>query len=120
MNRLPLAAALSLLPFAAAPAPQFDPVRLSNHVRILASDEFEGRGPATAGETKSIAYIVGQMKAAGLQPGGSIVRGKRGWTQDVPLLRASIEGTPRLAFDVAGRAQPLTQGEEIAVRAPLT
>jgi Zn-dependent M28 family amino/carboxypeptidase len=122
MNRLALAA-LALLPLAAASAQDrtvFDPARLSSHIRILSSDDFEGRGPATAGETKAVAYIVEQMKAAGLQPGGSIVRGKRGWTQDVPLLRSSIVGTPSLSFDVAGRRQALSQGEEIAVRAALT
>ena len=37
---------------------------------MLSSDEFEGRGPATPGETKTIAYVSEQMKAAGLQPGG--------------------------------------------------
>jgi Zn-dependent M28 family amino/carboxypeptidase len=122
MNRFAFAA-LALLPLAAAPAqekPIFDPARLSSHVRILSSDEYEGRGPATAGETKAVAYIVEQMKAAGLQPGGSLVRGKRGWTQNVPLLRSSILGTPSLSFDVAGRRQDLSQGEEIAVRAALT
>jgi Zn-dependent M28 family amino/carboxypeptidase len=122
MNRLAFAA-LALLPLAAASAQDknvFDPARLSSHIRILSSDAFEGRGPATAGETKAVAYIVGQMKAAGLQPGGSLVRGKRGWTQNVPLLRSSIVGTPSLSFDVAGRRQTLSQGEEIAVRAALT
>jgi Zn-dependent M28 family amino/carboxypeptidase len=113
---LPLAAAAAV----AAPAVSFDPARLSNHVKVLASDAFEGRGPATAGETKSVAYIIEQMKAAGLQPGGALVNGRRGWTQDVPLLRAAIEGTPRLSFDVAGRQEALSQGEQIAVRAPLT
>jgi len=104
----------------AAPAPTFDAQRLSDHVKVLASDAFEGRGPATAGETKAVAYIIAQMKAAGLQPGGDLVNGRRGWTQDVPLLRSSIEGTPRLSFDVAGREQALAQGEQIAVRAALT
>jgi len=122
MNR-PALAALALLSSTAAVAagkPVFDPSRLSSHVRVLSSDDYEGRGPATAGETKSIAYIVAQMKAAGLQPGGSPVNGKRGWTQDVPLLRSSIEGAPKLSFDLGGRRQSLSQGEEIAVRAALT
>jgi Zn-dependent M28 family amino/carboxypeptidase len=118
-----VSAGLFLLPFAAAvaaPPASFDPQRLSNHVKVLASDAFEGRGPATAGETKTIAYIVDQMKAAGLQPGGSLSGGKRGWTQDVPLLRAAIEGTPRLSFETDGRSQPLAQGDQIAVRAAMT
>ena len=123
MKRSIMALPLLLLaasPLGAAPAPDFDPARLSSHIRILSSDAFEGRGPATAGETRSIAYIIAQMKAAGLQPGGPMAGGRRGWTQEVPLLRASIEGSPRVTLDVNGTPQALTQGDEIAVRAALT
>jgi Zn-dependent M28 family amino/carboxypeptidase len=121
MKRLALLAAV-LLPVAvfAADAPAFDPARLSQHVKILSSDAFEGRGPATPGETKSVAYIVAQMKAAGLQPGGQMEGGRRSWTQDVPLLRAQIEGAPDVSLTVDGRRQPLRQGEDIAVRAAMT
>ena len=115
------AAALGLLPVAAlAQAPSFDAGRVSHDVQMLSSDAFEGRGPATAGETRTVAYIVERMKAAGLQPGGPAVSGKRGWTQDVPLLKADIAGTPRLSMTVGGIARPLSQGTEIAVRAALT
>ena len=65
-----------------------------DEVKTLSSDAFEGRGPATAGETKTIDYVVGQMKEAGLKPGGDLKDGKRLWTQAVPLLRAEIVGTP--------------------------
>jgi Zn-dependent M28 family amino/carboxypeptidase len=102
-----------------AAAPTFDPQRMSQDVKVLSSDEFEGRGPATAGETKTVDYVVAQMKAAGLEPGGDLKNGKREWTQAVPLARAAISGTPKFSLSVGGRAQNLTQGEEIAVRAPL-
>ncbi len=114
------AAFLPAIALAAPAAPQFSPARLSEHVKVLASDAFEGRGPATPAETKTIDYIVSQMKADGLEPGGPLVDGRRGWTQDVPLLRAAIEGTPDISLDVNGQRQPLHQGDEIAVRAPLT
>jgi Zn-dependent M28 family amino/carboxypeptidase len=106
---------------AAAPAyvPKFDPKLLSAEVKTLSSDEFEGRGPATPGETKTIAYVIEQMKGAGLAPGGELKDGKREWTQPVPLLRAEIKGAPKLAFNVGGKAKKLTQGSEISVRAPL-
>ncbi|WP_116091566.1 M28 family metallopeptidase [Sphingomonas crusticola] len=110
---------LSTAAFAQA-TPHFDPARLSHHVEILASDAYEGRGPATAAEPKVIDYIVSQFKAAGLQPGGDLKGGTRLWTQDVPLLRASIVGTPTLGITSNGTAMPLTQGEQIAVRAALT
>lgn len=97
--------------------PDVDPQRLSQDVKVLSSDEFEGRGPATAGETKTIDYVVAQLKAAGVQPGGDLKDGKREWTQAVPLARSQIRGTPTLSVAVKGRSQPLTQGEQIAVRA---
>ena len=89
----------------AAQAPTFDPARLSRHVQILSADEFEGRGPATRGEQKTVDYLVEQFKAAGVQPGGDLVDGKRQWTQDVPLLKSDIAGTPELSLDVGGGAR---------------
>ncbi len=117
-----IAFAISSAAFAAgkpAAAPTIDSKRLSDEVKTLSSDEFEGRGPATPGETKTVAYVIEQMKAAGLSPGGDLNDGKRAWTQAVPLLRAEIKGAPKLGFTVAGKAQNLTQGSEISVRAPL-
>ncbi|MET0225461.1 MAG: M28 family metallopeptidase, partial [Dokdonella sp.] len=121
MNRLlacSIAFALSSTALAAA-APSFDAKRLSDEVKTLSSDAFEGRGPATPGETKTVAYVIEQMKGAGLQPGGDLKDGKRGWTQAVPLARSEISGTPKLAVAVGGKAQSLSQGEEIAVRAAM-
>jgi Zn-dependent M28 family amino/carboxypeptidase len=61
-------------------------------------------------------WLVAQMKAAGLQPGGAMVDGKRGWTQPVPLARFEITGTPRFTLTAGGKDQALTQGDEVAVR----
>jgi Zn-dependent M28 family amino/carboxypeptidase len=113
-----LIAALPAIALAQA-TPHFDPARLSHHVEILASDAFEGRGPATPGETKAVDYIVSQFQLLGVQPGGDLKNGKRTWTQDVPLLRATIVGNPSLSITSNGTAMPLTQGEQIAVRAAL-
>jgi hypothetical protein len=114
-----LALAVSTALFAAAAVPNFDPHRLSDEVKTLSSDAFEGRGPATPAETKTIDYVVAQMKAAGLQPGGDLTNGTRAWTQAVPLLRTQIIGTPGLSLSIDGTSQSLTQGNEIAVRAPM-
>src|SRR5690606_28806110 len=35
---------------------------LMRHVQVLASDDFEGRAPATAGEDKTIAYLVEEFR----------------------------------------------------------
>jgi hypothetical protein len=98
-----------------ASVPAIDPARLAAHIRILASDEFEGRAPASPGEERTVNYLVQQLSAAGVQPGGP----NGSWFQEVPLNQYDIVGTPSLSFTVAGQRQPLTQGEEIAVRASM-
>ncbi len=119
MKRIPLSLIILSASVAAGAhdMPKFDPQRLSEQVKTLSSDAFEGRGPATEGETKTVAYVIEQMKKAGLQPGGDLADGKRAWTQAVPLLRAEINGEPALSLDINGKKQTLTQGNEIAVRA---
>ncbi len=52
------------------------------HIKVLASDAFEGRAPGTPGEEKTVKYLTEQFKTIGLAPGnpdGTFV-------QDVPLL----------------------------------
>ena len=84
--RLLTAAALIVPAIATAqPAPTLDAARLRSHVQTLGSDAFEGRGPTTRAEAKTVDYLIAQLRAAGVAPGGSVVNGKRGWTQDVPL-----------------------------------
>ncbi|HSE97042.1 MAG TPA: peptidase M28, partial [Blastocatellia bacterium] len=45
--------------------------RLMTHINKLASDEFEGRSPATRGEELTIKYLADEFKAAGLAPGNT-------------------------------------------------
>jgi Zn-dependent M28 family amino/carboxypeptidase len=81
--------------------------RLSDAVRVLASDAFEGRAPGTAGETRTVDWLIAQFKAMGVQPGGR----DGGWTQPVPLVRTQI-GTGG-AITVSGTA--LVQGRDVYV-----
>jgi Zn-dependent M28 family amino/carboxypeptidase len=101
-------------------AVQIEPSHLSQDVKVLSSDEFEGRGPNTPGEAKTVAYLINQFEAAGLKPGGDLVNGKRGWTQDVPLGRFEIKGPVAVSVKGGGKEDTLTQGEQIAVRAAMT
>ncbi|AVR98555.1 M28 family metallopeptidase [Pseudoduganella armeniaca] len=114
-----LAAAFAAQAQSTPATPQFDAQRLSQHVKVLASDAFEGRGPNTAGETKTVDYLIEQFQAAGLQPGGDVVNGKRGWTQDVPLGRFEIKGPVKLTVKDGKKSESFTQGEQIAVRAAM-
>ncbi len=46
-----------------------DTATLMQHIRVLADDSLQGRGPGTLGEERTAAYIESQFKAAGLKPG---------------------------------------------------
>src|SRR3954468_18184390 len=75
-----------------AAEPNIETKLLSEHIKILSSDAFEGRGPNTPGETKTIACVSKEFKEAALQPGGNRAKAGRSWTQDVPLARFDIKG----------------------------
>ena len=59
-----------------------DASSLLEHVRTLASDEFEGRAPGSPGEEKTIAYLTEQFSILGLVPGNP----DGTWVQKVPLV----------------------------------
>ena len=67
------------------------------HIKILSSDEFEGRSPGTKGEDLSIKYIADQFRAIGLKPGNP----DGSYTQEVPL--AGIKSDPHMMFAVSGK-----------------
>ena len=119
-NVTPVLLALLATSAQAAEAPSFDPQRLSRDVKVLSSDEFEGRGPNTAGETKTVDYLIEQFKAAGLKPGGDLSGGKRSWTQDVPLGRFEITGPVKLTLTDGAGSRQLAQGDDMAVRASMS
>ena len=103
-----------------AAALRADPARLSIDVKLLSSDAFEGREPGTRAEQRSVLFIIDRMKEAGLQPGGALVGGHRGWTQNVPLAKFAFAGPISLSLTVGGRQVPLAQGQQVAIRAPQT
>jgi Zn-dependent M28 family amino/carboxypeptidase len=84
--------------------------RLSNIVKVLASDEFEGRAPGGPGEQKTVSYLVEQFQSIGLEPGGE----DGGWTQAVPLVHTLIEEPVSMGFDIGSTHQKLTQSIDIA------
>ena len=118
------ALALSLLLVSAAPAgadPQvpgggIKAQALSDHVRILSSNAYEGRGPATPAEAKTLDYVIGQFKAEGLAPGGDSKGPWGGWVQDVPLNRFMVTGPVRLSLTAGGVTTSLSQGDQAVVQ----
>ena len=77
------------------------PDGLLAHIKILASDEFEGRAPGTKGEELSVKYISDQFKQMGLKPGNP----DGSYVQEVPL--AGIKSEPRMSFTVGDKTTEL-------------
>ncbi|MBU1325013.1 MAG: M28 family peptidase [Alphaproteobacteria bacterium] len=107
---LALSACASLDAGGGGAAPDFDAQRLSDHVKALSDDSFEGRGIATPAEDKVVDYLSRAFAAAGFEPGGE----NGGWTQAVTLNRFTVSNA-RAQFEHGGEAIPVTQGEQIVI-----
>jgi len=82
------------------------PDALLKHIRILSSDEFEGRAPATPGEQKTVEYLVNACRAMKLAPGNP----DGTYVQKVALWGITpVDG--KLSIKVAGADFPLAPGD---------
>src|SRR5437899_9433677 len=82
------------------------PDGLVANIKVLASDEFEGRAPGTKGEELSVKYINDQLKKIGLKPGNP----DGTYTQEVPL--AGIKGEPKMSFAIGDKITELKYPED--------
>jgi Zn-dependent M28 family amino/carboxypeptidase len=87
--------------------------RLSELTRVLASDEFEGRAPGTAGEKKTIDWLVEQFKAVGLEPAGP----DGSYLQAVPLVRTQVPVDASISVTIDGARRTLLQQRDLATLA---
>jgi Zn-dependent M28 family amino/carboxypeptidase len=89
----------------AAPAslPAIDSSAVLAHIKVLASDEFEGRLPGTRGEDITVRYLTDQLKGMGIKPGNP----DGSYVQRVPLVGITVEGSPVLTFRKSGSSQVL-------------
>jgi Peptidase family M28 len=87
---------------------QFDGKSWWEHVKVLAADNMEGRDTGSEGLRKAQAYVIEQLKAAGLEPAGV-----HGYFQSVKFISRKIDETESsLALVRDGKAEPLTLGED--------
>ncbi|WP_420008741.1 M28 family metallopeptidase [Xanthomonas sacchari] len=99
---------------AAAPTHAFStgiaPADFAELVKTLSSDAFEGRGPGTPGEDKTVAYIRDQMQRIGLQPGNG-----DSWFQDVAMTETTAAPGTTLTIAHDGAARQLAFGTDMVV-----
>lgn len=82
----------------------------SELVKTLASDEFEGRGPGTPGEDKTVEYIQAQMKRIGLKAGNG-----DSYFQTVPMMETTADENTAMTIDVKGKTHTLKFGSDMVV-----
>jgi len=111
-------------PAAAPAAPEAASVPASDHafkpaidardfaelVKTLASDEFEGRGPGSAGEDRTVEYIRAQMQRIGLQPGNG-----DSYFQNVPMVETTADPATTLTLTIDGKPARLAFGTDMVV-----
>ncbi|GAB5521861.1 MAG: M28 family metallopeptidase [Rhodothermales bacterium] len=84
-----------------------DAQALHAHVETLSSDAFEGRGPSSVGEERTLEYLTAQFEALGLEPGpdGS-------YLQEVPLVTLTANPNTELTISGRGQTQAFAYGEQ--------
>ena len=91
--------------------PEIDADDLRTLVSTLASDEFEGRAPGSAGEEKTVEYIKAQYERIGLRPGGD----NDSYFQTVPMVETTADESTVLRLDSNGTARELKFGPEMVI-----
>ncbi|MGQ9672417.1 MAG: M28 family metallopeptidase [Candidatus Aminicenantales bacterium] len=64
---------------------------LAADTKILSSDEFEGRAPASKGEEKTVAFLEGEFRKLGLKPGNG-----QSFFQEIPMVVITADPSARL------------------------
>ncbi len=60
---------------------------MTEHIKMLASDEFEGRAPASPGGEKTQDYLARQLKQLGIEPGAP----DGSYLQQVPIVESVVD-----------------------------
>ena len=68
--------------------------QLLSHIKVLSSDEFEGRAPGSKGEELTVDYLVNRFTELGLKPGNP----NGTFFQDVPLVGFTTKSTARISI----------------------
>ncbi|HEU4694923.1 MAG TPA: M28 family peptidase [Vicinamibacterales bacterium] len=82
--------------------PKFEATRVLEHIKVLSSDEFEGRAPGSKGEELTVKYLEDEFKKIGLSPGNT----DGTYIQNLPLV--GITGSNSQPLTVSGGGKKTT------------
>ena len=88
---------------------------LKKQISVLASDEFGGRAPASAGEEKTINYLAEEFKKLGLEPGNN-----GSWFHEVSMIKITAEAGMKLDISGGKDKISLTSPEDFIGGSPQT
>lgn len=84
---------------------------LSQDTKILASDEFEGRGLASEGETKTVNFLRDEFQKVALRPGNG-----QSYFQEIPMVVSTVDPAARLEIKGAKKDLSFAYKEEFVAR----
>src|ERR1700684_4379740 len=105
-----LLAACTAHPRLPPPSTHIDETAFCDRVRVLASDDFEGRKPGTPGEEKTIAHLVEQFRKLGLKPGNG-----DSFLQQVPMVEILAGTDASLSITGAKGTLPLAYRKDMVI-----
>jgi Zn-dependent M28 family amino/carboxypeptidase len=91
-----------------ASLPKADASAIMEHIKVLSSDEFQGRLPGTKGEDLAVNYIEEQFKKLGLKPGNT----DGTYVQKVPMVGITPEATQTLTVQKGASKHPFTWSKD--------
>jgi Zn-dependent M28 family amino/carboxypeptidase len=93
----------------AVPAARIEPQAILDRIKILSSDEYEGRAPGTKGEDLTVRYLEDEFKKLGLQPGNT----DGTYIQKVPLVGITGTNSQPLTISNGPRKQTFKWSDEV-------
>ncbi|MFN5853960.1 MAG: hypothetical protein ACK44Q_19215 [Pirellulaceae bacterium] len=82
--------------------------RLAGHLRFLADDLLEGRGPGSQGDLLARRYIASQLESHGMRPVGD-----QGWEQQVPLRGIATKPPKEVLFRTPSETLSLRHRDDL-------
>ena len=92
-----------------ASMPKIDQQKILQHIKVLSSDEYEGRAPGTKGEELTVKYIQEQFKQLNLKPGNP----DGTYLQKVPLVGITGSVAKPLTITKAGKKETYKWSDDV-------
>jgi Zn-dependent M28 family amino/carboxypeptidase len=89
--------------------PGFESGRMLEHIKVLSSDEFEGRAPGSKGEDLTVKYLEDEFKKLGLAPGNT----DGTYVQALPLVGITAANTRPLTVSGGGKKTTFRWRDEV-------